>query len=115
MSIRGIGGNAIIVPFNETSDVNFAAATQTAPDVRAIECVTGQLAARTVSFAQPQQNNLQQEAQEIIEKHTSKRWFGVSRLGNNALGEELAAKIGEHSELAKAVFERLGKTEIYTA
>jgi putative chitinase len=119
MSIRGIGEQTTTAPFNDSnnqaSSAKFVPSAQAINDVRAIKFVIEQFAAQTIFAAQPQQDNLQQEAQKLVEKHTSKGWFGSLWLDNDALGKELAATIGTRPELAKAVFERMGKTEIYTA
>ncbi len=119
MSIRGVGENMTTAPSgdsnNRTSGIKFASSAQATSGGQAIKFITEQFATQIISPAQPQQDNLQQEAQKLVEKHTSKGWFGFSWRDNGALGKELAAQIGERPELAKAVFERMGKTEIYTA
>jgi len=115
MSVRQIGNNTIASQTNETDVVpsnkfigNLALLDNTDPN--AVRFITAQFVSN-----QAQQDNLQQEAQQLIEKHTSKALFSLSWLDNDALGKELAATIGERSELAKAVFGQMGKTEIYTA
>lgn len=119
MSLRGIDENTTTARLsdsnNRASSIKFVSSPQAANDVQAIKFITEQFASQTISPAQPQQDNLQQEAQQLVEKHTSQGWFGFSWLDNDALGKELAATIGERPELAKAVFGQLGKTEIYTA
>lgn len=114
MSVRPISDNIIAPQTNETNSlpnkfIGNSALLNNA-DANAVRFITAQFVGN-----QTQQDDLQQEAQKVVEKHTSKGWFGLSYLDNDALGKELAAKIGERPELAKAVFERMGKTEIYTA
>jgi len=114
MSVRQLGGNTIASQTNETNSlpnnrfiVNPALLNNADPT--AVRFMTAQFVGN-----EAQQDNLQQEAQKLVEKHSS-LWLGMTWLDNDALGKELAATIGTRPELAKAVFERMGKTEIYTA
>jgi predicted chitinase len=115
MSVRQIGDNTIVPQTNETTSlpnklfIGNSALLNNA-DQNGVRFLTAQFVGN-----QAQQDTLQQQAQQLIEKHTSKGWFGLSWLDNDALGRELAATIGTRPELAKVVFERMGKTEIYTA
>lgn len=114
MSVKGISENLVAPQTNETNSllnkfVGNSALLNNA-DATAVRFMTAQFVGN-----ETRQDGLQQEAQKLIEKHTSKGWFGLSYLDNDALGKELAATIGTRPELAKAVFEQLGKTEIYTA
>lgn len=115
MSVRQIGDNTIVPQTNETTSlpnklfIGNSALLNNA-DQNGVRFLIAQFVGN-----QAQQDTLQQQAQQLIEKHTSKGWFGLSWLDNDALGRELAATIGTRPELAKVVFERMGKTEIYTA
>jgi len=66
-----------------------------------------QIQARWTLEAQPQQDNFEQKAKELVEKYTPKNVILVGKFDSKGLGAELAALVPKDARLGTAVFAQL--------
>lgn len=90
------------VPTNETPSAEKRGEQQLYGDY-----LRNQIQARWTLEAQPQQDNFEQKAKELVEKYTPKNVVLVGKFDSKGLGAELAALVPKGARLGAAVFAQL--------